>query len=147
VIPSQPLPWKQLRPSPLADPGFRLNPDGTAKFQVDGHLVDVCVRYTTEDDRADYNAAAEGDEVIVSASVDVAGVTVGRAWFLAEWHNPYSLRDALSYVLRDAVDSAESKVAEMAAEIRTRKPTEQGPKSHRATYEVPRRSKNETRPG
>jgi hypothetical protein len=112
-----PLPWEQIRPSPMADPGFRLNPDGTARFRYAGHLVDVLVRYTTEDDRTDYNATGEGDEVIVFASVDVGGFTVGRAWWVTEWHNPYSMREALVYVLPEAVDKAERKVDEMAAEL------------------------------
>ncbi|MGX5184948.1 hypothetical protein ACWKT5_19495 [Streptomyces avermitilis] len=112
-----PLPWKQLRPFPLADPGFRLNPDGTARFQYGGHLVDVLVRYTTEEDRDLYTATADGDEVIVFASVEVGDVTVGRSWMLAEWHNPYSLRDGLLYVLREAIDQTERKVDEMAAEV------------------------------
>ncbi|MFF5019434.1 hypothetical protein [Streptomyces sp. NPDC001165] len=118
------MPWKQLRPFPQADPGFRLNPDGTARFQYAGHLVDVLVRYTTEEDRDRYTALARGDEVIVFASVDVGGVTVGSSWMLAEWHNPYSLRDGLLYVLREAIDQAERKVDAMAvevAEIRTKR--------------------------
>lgn len=43
---------------------------------------------------------------------------------LAEWHNPYSLREGLLYVLREAVDETEHKVDAMAAEvarIRTRR--------------------------
>ena len=111
------LPWGQLRPYPQADPGFSLNPDGTARFQYKGHLVDVLVRYSTEDDRDPYTATAEGDEVIVFASVDVGGVTVGRSWMRAEWHNPYSLRESLLYVLREAVDQAERKVDAMTAEV------------------------------
>ena len=113
-----PLPWEQIRPYPLADPGFRLDPNGRAVFMVDGHHVDVTIRYTTEDDRDDYNATGEGDEVLVTASLDVEGTTVSRAWFLAEWHNPYSLRDALAYVLRDAVDSGETQAIKMADAVR-----------------------------
>ncbi|MFD9868559.1 hypothetical protein ACFXI8_27320 [Streptomyces niveus] len=109
--------FEQLRPHPHADPGFRLSPDGTARFQHDGHLIDVLVRYTTEEDRAPYTATAEGDEVIVFASVDVCGMLVGRSWALAEWRNPYSLRDSLLYVLREAVDQTEHKVDEMAAQV------------------------------
>ncbi|MFI0967145.1 hypothetical protein ACH4S8_38025 [Streptomyces sp. NPDC021080] len=109
-----PLPFKQLRD---ADPGFRLDPDGRASFLVDDYRVDVHVRYTTEDDRADYSATGEHPEVLVSASVAVAYVVVGRAWMLSEWINPYSLRDAVAFVIREAVEGAERKVDDMAAEV------------------------------
>lgn len=113
----QPPPWKQLRPSPVADPGFRLDPNGTARFEYSGHMVDVHVRYTTEEDEQEHGRMGDDTDVLVFASVDIAGVTVGRSNFPAEWGNPYSLRDALAYVLREAVDSAERKVNEMADEL------------------------------
>lgn len=113
-----PLPYRQIRPNPSADPGFRLDPNGRAVFLVDGHQVDVLVRYTTEEDKGlPYSAEAEGDEVLVSASVDVAGETVGRGWMLSEWHSPYRLREALDYAVRQAVEGAERQVDEMTAEL------------------------------
>ncbi|MFJ4902945.1 hypothetical protein [Streptomyces sp. NPDC088727] len=122
-----PLPFEQIRPYPAADPGFRLDPNGRAAFRVSGHVVDVTARYTTEGDRTDYSATGEGDEVLIVATVDVAGVTVGRGWFLAEWHNPYAMRDALAEAVREAIDGAERKTDEMAAElaqIRTKRESE-----------------------
>lgn len=122
----QPPPWEQLRPWPDSDPGFRLDPSGRAQFRYAGHRVDVHVRYTTEEDRTDYSATGEGDEVIVFATVDAAGITVGRGWWLAEWHNPYSMRDALAYVLPEAVEKAERTVDEMSAEFNKIRTTRQG---------------------
>lgn len=110
-----PLPFKQLRST---DPGFSLDPDGRATFLAYGYQVNVHVRYTTEDDRTDYSATAEDHEVILFASVDIAGVTAGRSWFLAEWNNPYSLRDAIEYVIREAVSNAENKAEKMAREVK-----------------------------
>jgi hypothetical protein len=124
-VTQQPPPWEQLRPYPGADPGFRLDPNGRAQFRYAGHRVDVQVRYTTEEDRTDYSATAEGQEVIVFAFIDVGGVTVGQSWWVTDWNNPYHMRDALAYVLPEAVEKAERTVDEMAAElakIRTTRP-------------------------
>jgi hypothetical protein len=113
----QPPPWEQLRPWPDQDPGFRLDPSGNAQFRYAGHRVDVHVRYTTEEDHTRYSATGDDDNAIIFATVDVAGVTVGRSWWVTDWNNPYSMRDALAYVLKEATGDAERKVDEMAAEL------------------------------
>jgi hypothetical protein len=113
----QPPPWEQLRPWPGQDPGFRLDPNGRAQFRYAGHLVDVRVRYITEEDRTEYNATGDDDNVIIFATVDVAGVTVGRSWWVTDWNNPYCMRDGLAYVLKEAAEDAERRVDEMAAEL------------------------------
>lgn len=122
----QPSPWEQLRPWPDTDPGFRLNPDGTARFRHAGHLVDVLVRYTTEEDRTHYSATGDEANVIVFASVDVGGVTVGRSWWATDWSNPHHMHDALAYVLPEAVGEAERTVDKMAAELTKIRATRQG---------------------
>jgi len=115
-VSTPPLPFEQMRPHPSADPGFRLDPNGCAVFRVDGHHVDVSVRYVTEQDRTDH-VLGEDSDVLVFVEVDVAGITVGRGSFPAEWVNPYSMREALSYAVREAVEAAERKVDEMAREL------------------------------
>ncbi|MEU9405520.1 hypothetical protein AB0E08_07435 [Streptomyces sp. NPDC048281] len=117
MIQQPPPPWEQVRPYAAADPGFRLNPDGTARFKYAGHFVDVLVRYTTEDDRTEYSATGDDDNVIVFATVDVEGVTFGRSWWVTDWGNPYLMRDAIAYVLQEAVTKAEETVDKAAAEV------------------------------
>lgn len=114
---TQEQPWEQLRPWPGQDPGFRLDPNGRAQFRYAGHRVDVHVRYTTEADRTEYSATGDDDNVIIFASVDVAGVTVGRSWWVTDWGNEYSMREGLAYVLKEATEEAERKVDEMAREL------------------------------
>jgi hypothetical protein len=102
--------WKQVFPHPNLDPGFRVDPRGRARFQVDGFPVDVAVTYL-----ADYT-----DEVEVITSITLNGVKVAEVAGQAEWGEYYVLRDVLEGLLGSVVEEARHtvrKLAERVAEI------------------------------
>lgn len=97
--------WQQTFPNPGLDPGFRVDPEGRARFLVEGFLVDVVVKYADRDD--------SGDDVEMTASVKLADVVVATSERGGEWGESHTLRVILDDLLLDVVTSARHKVREI----------------------------------
>ncbi|MFD3970233.1 hypothetical protein [Streptomyces cyaneofuscatus] len=89
-----------------ADPGFRLDLDGTACFLHEGYTVALQVRRATSEDTRSYYELLESDchDVLLTGTVTLEGIDAGTACAVANERDGYSMRQALEEVLRDAVD-------------------------------------------
>jgi hypothetical protein len=99
--------WRQMFPSPDLDPGFRVDPRGHARFQVDGFPVDVVVVYLDDDTH----------EVEMTASITLNGTKVAETSGQAEWGEYYILRDVLDNLLGSVVEEARYTVRKLAERI------------------------------
>ncbi|MER8119215.1 hypothetical protein [Streptomyces sp. NPDC094031] len=102
-----------------ADPGFRLDLDGTARFTHEGYLVAVQVRRATAEDTRSYYELLETDphDVLLTGVVTLEGIEVGTASAVANERDSYSMRQALEEVLRDTVTEVRRTVAALNARV------------------------------
>ncbi|MFI1312923.1 hypothetical protein ACH4TS_22685 [Streptomyces albidoflavus] len=102
-----------------ADPGFRLDLDGTAQFTHEGYLVAVQVRRATAEGTRSYCEPFETDphDVLLTGVVTLEGIDVGTASAVANELDSYSMRQALEEVLRDAVTEVRRTVAALNARV------------------------------
>ncbi|WP_332756906.1 hypothetical protein [Streptomyces sp. MT206] len=106
---------RQLRAP--ADPGFRLDLDGTAQFVHEGYTVALQVRRATPEDALYYYQPTEhdSDDVVMTGTVTLEGTEVGAARAVANEREGHSMREALEEVLRDAVADVRRTVARLSA--------------------------------
>ncbi|MEO3976671.1 hypothetical protein [Streptomyces sp. CAU 1734] len=102
-----------------ADPGFRLDLDGTARFVHEGYTVTVEVRWAEPDDGRYYSKPTDHVEhdVVLTGTVELEGVGVGASRSFANERDAHSMREAMEEVVRDAVDSARYTVARLSARV------------------------------
>ncbi|MFJ3182345.1 hypothetical protein ACIPJN_28690 [Streptomyces sp. NPDC086796] len=102
-----------------ADPGFRLDLDGTARFFHKGYTVAIQVRRATPEDDLSYYQPQENDphDVVMTGTVTLEGSDVGAAHAVANERDAHSMREALEEVLRDAVDDVRRTVARLSARV------------------------------
>ncbi|MBZ3908597.1 MULTISPECIES: hypothetical protein [Streptomyces] len=102
-----------------ADPGFRLDLDGTARFLHEGYTVTVQVRRATPEDGLSYYQPQENDshDVVMTGTVTLEDIAVGAARAVANERDALSMREAMEEVLRDVVDDARRTVARLSARV------------------------------
>ncbi|WP_217226085.1 hypothetical protein [Streptomyces anulatus] len=102
-----------------ADPGFRLDLDGTARFVHQGFTVTVQARRATPEDHLYYYRPAEHDphDVVVSGIVTLENTDVGTASAVANERDGHNMREALEDVLRASVDDARRTVARLSVSV------------------------------
>jgi hypothetical protein len=102
-----------------ADPGFRLDLDGTACFVHEGYTVTVQVRRATPQDARYYNDLLENDrhDLVMTGTVTLEDIDAGTAYSVANERDGHSMRQALEEVLRDAVDDVRRTVARLSARV------------------------------
>ncbi|MFJ4700474.1 hypothetical protein ACIP5N_22155 [Streptomyces sp. NPDC088768] len=102
-----------------ADPGFRLDLDGTARFIHEGYLVELQVRRATAEDTRSYYELRENDrhDVVLTGTVTLKGIDVGTAYAVANERDGYSMRLALEEVLRETVTDVRRTVAALNARV------------------------------
>lgn len=115
-------PWTQLHPNPGLDPGFRWDIDGRARFQHKGFTVDVLIRRATEGDVPYYRGDIQAlefsrNDVILVGSVSLNSVELSSVEHGADITEPYLMRQALIYVLDEAVEDARTQVAKLVKQV------------------------------
>ncbi|MEV6426005.1 hypothetical protein [Streptomyces sp. NPDC051662] len=102
-----------------ADPGFRLDLDGSARFFHEGYTVTVQVRRATSEDALSYYQPQENDphDVVMTAAVALEGTDVGVACAVADERHAHSMREALEEVLRGVVEDVRRTVALLGARV------------------------------
>ncbi|GAA3763872.1 hypothetical protein ACRWOO_29425 [Streptomyces sp. NEAU-PBA10] len=110
---------KLLQLGAPADPGFRLDLDGNARFLHEGYTVTVHVRRATPEDELYYFQLTEHDphDVVMTGTLTLEGTDVGAASAVANERDAHSMREALEEVLRDAVNDARHTVACLSARV------------------------------
>ncbi|MFE7118845.1 hypothetical protein ACFU99_25845 [Streptomyces sp. NPDC057654] len=100
-----------------ADPGFRLDLDGTARFFHEGYTVTVQGRRaaTAEDAWCTYEPV--DCDVQITGTVSLEGVDVGTAYAVGNERDAFSMRQALEEVLRDTVDDVRRTVTRLSARV------------------------------
>ncbi|MFE7485160.1 hypothetical protein [Streptomyces sp. NPDC057552] len=102
-----------------ADPGFRLDLDGTARFTHEGYLVVIQARRATAEDTRSYFEPLETDphDVLLTGAVTLEGIDVGTASAVGNERDSHSMRQALEEVLRDTVTEVRRTVAALNARV------------------------------
>lgn len=102
-----------------ADPGFRLDLDGTARFLHEGYTVALQVRRATSEDIPSYYEllASDRHNVLLTATVTLEGIDVSTACAVANEHDGHSMRQALEEILRDAVDEVRHTAVRLSARV------------------------------
>jgi hypothetical protein len=105
--------FQQHYPNPGADPGFRWDLSGRARFLHKGFTVDVLVRQATEEDIAHYGSELSSNDVVIVGTVELDHVELSSVEHGADITEPYLMREALAYVLDNAVIDARRQVADL----------------------------------
>ncbi|MCX4826802.1 hypothetical protein OG883_45020 [Streptomyces sp. NBC_01142] len=100
-----------------ADPGFRLDLDGTARFLHEGYTVTVQGRRATAEDAWCYYDPLDRHDVLLTGTVTLQGVDAGTAYAIASELDAHSMRQALEEVLREAVDDVRRTAARLSARV------------------------------
>lgn len=101
-----------------ADPGFRLDLEGRARFLHEGFTVEVQVRRATPEDVQDYyEHEYDPDEVVMEGTVTLCGVDVATVGALANERDADSMREALARILAEVVDDARRTVARLSVRV------------------------------
>ncbi|MEU6406154.1 hypothetical protein [Streptomyces sp. NPDC046985] len=103
-----------------ADPGFRLDLDGAARFTHEGYTVAVQVRRAMAEDARSYHDLLENDrhDVLITGTVTLESVDAGTVYAVASERDGHSTRQALEDVLRDAVNDARRTAAALSARVK-----------------------------
>ncbi|MFD4245805.1 hypothetical protein ACFWP3_30060 [Streptomyces sp. NPDC058525] len=101
-----------------ADPGFRLDLEGRARFLHEGFTVDVQVRRAAPEDVQDYyEHEYDPDEVVMEGTVTLCGVDVSRVGALANERDADSMREALARILAEVVDDVRHIVTRLSVRV------------------------------
>ncbi|MFG3403687.1 hypothetical protein [Streptomyces sp. NPDC048142] len=101
-----------------ADPGFRLDLEGRARFLHEGFTVEVQVRRAMPEDVQDYyEHEYDPDEVVMEGTVTLCGVDVATVGALANERDADSMREALERVLAEVVDDVRHTVAHLSVRV------------------------------
>lgn len=101
-----------------ADPGFRLDLEGRARFLHEGFTVEVQVRRATPEDVQDYyKHEYDPDEVVMEGTVTLCGVDVASVGALANERDADSMREALARILAEVVDDVRHTVTHLSVRV------------------------------
>ncbi|WP_030574178.1 hypothetical protein [Streptomyces aureocirculatus] len=101
-----------------ADPGFRLDLEGRARFLHEGFTVEVQVRRATPEDVQDYcEHGYDPDYVVMEGTVTLCGVDVATVGALANERDADSMREALARILAEVVDDVRRTVARLSVRV------------------------------
>ncbi|MFJ5071711.1 hypothetical protein ACIQC7_35375 [Kitasatospora sp. NPDC088556] len=101
-----------------ADPGFRLDLEGRARFLHEGFTVAVQARRATPEDVHDYyEHEYDPDEVVMEGTVTLCGVDVATVGAFANERDADSVREALERILAGVVDDVRSVVAQLGVRV------------------------------
>ncbi|KAB7835703.1 hypothetical protein [Streptomyces mobaraensis] len=101
-----------------ADPGFRIDIEGRARFLHEGFTVEVQMRRATpEDVREYYGHEYDPDEVVMEGTVTLCGVDVATVGALANERDADSMREALARILAEVVDGVRRTIARLSVGV------------------------------